>query len=135
MISGFRREVDENCTLLGYYTARSGNSVQTFRSNIAVTFSRVKQSKSWPLKMGTIGCTETSVRNYQSTLRKIPKESRSNYKYCHSRTPLIRKLVIRIANYPDRLEPSGKFIENSTKINCLEVTGYRIKYSTVYLLL
>ena len=53
----------------------------------------------------------------------------STYKY--SRTPLIRTLVIRIANYPDRLGPLGKFVENSTKLTCLEITGYRIKYSTV----
>jgi len=44
-------------------------------------------------------------------------------------TPLIRTLVIRIANYPDRLGPWGKFVENSTKLTCLEITGYRIKYS------
>ena len=31
----------------------------------------------WPLKMGPIGCLETSVTNYQSTLRKIPEERRS----------------------------------------------------------
>ena len=34
------------------------------------------------------------------------------------------------ACYPDRLGPSGKFVENSTKLTCLEVTAYRIKYST-----
>jgi len=28
--------------------------------------------------------------------------------YTYSRTPLIRKLVIRIANYPDRHGPSAK---------------------------
>ena len=28
-ISGFRREVDENCALLGYYAASSGNSFPT----------------------------------------------------------------------------------------------------------
>ena len=28
----------------------------------------------WPLKMGPLGSPETSVRNYHSTLRKIPKE-------------------------------------------------------------
>ena len=50
---------------------------------------------------------------------------------CHSRTPLIRTLVIRIANYPDRLGPSGEFVENSTKLTCLEITGFRIRYSTV----
>jgi len=55
--------------------------------------------------------------------------------YKHSRTPLIRELVFRIANYPDRLCPSGKFVENSIKINCIKITGYRIKYSTVLWLL
>jgi hypothetical protein len=53
----------------------------------------------------------------------------------YSRTPLIRKLVIRNANNPDRLGPSGKFIENSKKSTCLEITGYRIKFSTVLWLL
>jgi hypothetical protein len=53
----------------------------------------------------------------------------------YSRTPLIRMLVTRIANYPDRLGPSGKFVENPTEIPCLEITGYRIKYSTLLWLL
>jgi hypothetical protein len=35
------------------------------------------------------------------------------------------------AGYPARLGLSGKFVENSTKLTCLEITGYRIKYSTV----
>jgi hypothetical protein len=47
----------------------------------------------------------------------------------HSRTPIIRTLVIRIANYPERLGPSVKFVENSIKLTGLEITGYRIKYS------
>ena len=50
----------------------------------------------------------------------------SNWK--HSRTPPIRTLVIRVSNYPDRLGPSGKYEENSTKITCLEIIGFRIKY-------
>ena len=33
---------DENCCLLGYYTASSGNSVPTFWDNILVPSSRVK---------------------------------------------------------------------------------------------
>jgi hypothetical protein len=49
----------------------------------------------------------------------------------YSRTPLMRTLVIRVTNCPDRLGPAGKFVENSTKLTCLEITGYRIKYSTV----
>jgi len=38
----------------------------------------------------------------------------------YSNNSLIRKLVTRIANYPDRLGPSGKFIENfKKKLTCL----------------
>jgi hypothetical protein len=44
-------------------------------------------------------------------------------------------LAIQIANYPGHLGPSGKFVENATKLTCLEITGYRIKYSTVLWLL
>jgi len=33
----------------------------------------------------------------------------------YSKTPLIRKLVIRTASYPDQLGFSVKFVENSTK--------------------
>jgi len=34
VISGFRHEVDENCTLLGFYAACSGNSLSTSRIQI-----------------------------------------------------------------------------------------------------
>jgi hypothetical protein len=36
-----------------------------------------KSSTVWPLKMGPIGCLETSVTNYQSTLRNVPEERSS----------------------------------------------------------
>ena len=55
---------------------------------------------------------------------------RNNY----SRTPIIRTLVIQTANYPDRLGYPGKFVENSTKGTCLEITGFRFKYSTIPIL-
>ena len=42
----------------------------------------------------------------------------------------MRTLVIRTANYANRLGPSGKSVENSTELNCFEITSYRIKYST-----
>jgi hypothetical protein len=48
-----------------------------------------------------------------------------------SRTPLDRMQVIRFPNYPDRLGPLVKFGENSTILTYFEITGYRIKYSTV----
>jgi hypothetical protein len=35
------------------------------------------------------------------------------------------------AGYPDRVGPSGNTVDNSTTPTCLEITGYRIKYSTV----
>jgi hypothetical protein len=37
---------------------------------------------SWFLKMGLIGCPETSVRNYHYTLRNIPEERRSEKLSC-----------------------------------------------------
>ena len=40
-------------------------------------------------------------------------------------------VVKQNSNYPDRLGLQGKFVENSTKLTCLEITGFRIKYSTV----
>jgi len=55
--------------------------------------------------------------------------------YMYGKTPLIRTLVIRIVDYPNRLGPSGKFFVKSTKLSFLEITGYRIKYSTVLWLL
>jgi hypothetical protein len=39
------------------------------------------------------------------------------------------------AGYPDRLGSSGKSVENSTKLTCLEISEYRIKYSTLLWLL
>jgi hypothetical protein len=80
--SGFRRDADEICTLLGYYAASSGNLLPTFRDNVSVPSSKVKKSKKsgWtfsPLKMGPIRCPETSIKDYHSTLLYTPEEGRS----------------------------------------------------------
>jgi hypothetical protein len=40
-ISGFRREVDENSALLGYYGENSGNSLAMFRDNLSAPSSRI----------------------------------------------------------------------------------------------
>jgi len=37
-ISGFRRNVDENCALLGYYAASTGDSLLTFLHNLSVPY-------------------------------------------------------------------------------------------------
>jgi len=49
----------------------------------------------------------------------------------YSRTTFLRMLDIQLANYTDRLGPSGKSVVNSTKPTFLEITGYRIKYSII----
>jgi hypothetical protein len=63
MISGVCRGVNDICGLLGFYAAMKGNFVLTFRDNLSVPSLRVVQLKksSWTT----------------STLRKIPKERRS----------------------------------------------------------
>jgi hypothetical protein len=45
VISGFRRDVDEICALLGYYAASNGNPLPTFRENVSVPSSKAKKSK------------------------------------------------------------------------------------------
>jgi hypothetical protein len=45
MMSGFRRDVDENCTLLGYYATSYDNCIPTFRDNVSVRSSRVKSPR------------------------------------------------------------------------------------------
>jgi hypothetical protein len=42
VISGFLRDVDDVCALLGYYAASCGNCLLTFRDNVSVPSSRVK---------------------------------------------------------------------------------------------
>ena len=54
VISGFCHDVGENCTLLGYYAASSGNSLPTFQDNLLVQYSR-------SLGTGPISCPVTSI--------------------------------------------------------------------------
>jgi hypothetical protein len=68
--SGLRREVDKNFPLLCHYTTYSGNFLQTFRENISVQSSRIKN-------VGPIVLPETSVRNYHYTLSNIAEEGNS----------------------------------------------------------
>ena len=64
----------------GIYAESNCSFVQTFRDNLSIQSSRVKQSKypsSWiarPLKKGPISCPETSVRNYHCMPRKMSQE-------------------------------------------------------------
>ena len=73
MNSGFRREVGENSALLGFYAASSGNFLPTFRDNLSILYSGVKNKK----KIGPVGCPETSLRNYHYSLLNDPEERSS----------------------------------------------------------
>ena len=64
VILGFLRHVNDICTLLGLYAEYSAKSVPAFRYILSVPSSRVKKS----LKIGPIGCTETSLRHSLSTV-------------------------------------------------------------------
>ena len=74
VISGFRRVGDEKCVLLGCCAASSGNSLPTFRDNLSVPYSRVKNPtkilRLLILEYGTDRLPETSVRNYHYSLLK-----------------------------------------------------------------
>jgi hypothetical protein len=59
-ISGFRRDVDEICTLLGYYAASCGKRLPTFRDKVSVPSSRVKSLDSWGLLTLDDGTNELS---------------------------------------------------------------------------
>jgi hypothetical protein len=77
VISGFRREVDENCALLGCYTVSRGKFLPTFRDYLSVPYSRAKNA--WrPLKMEPIVSPETSVRNCHYSLCNNPEERSSH---------------------------------------------------------
>jgi hypothetical protein len=53
LISGFGRDVDEICPLLGYYEASCGNCLPTFRDNVSIPSSRVKSSSRKERKRAT----------------------------------------------------------------------------------
>jgi hypothetical protein len=119
VISGFRRDVDEICALVGYYAAPSGCSVPTFRDNLSVPSSRVKNSKknvsswtSWHLKIGPIGYPETSVQNYHSVLRNIPEERRSHIQ--HNFLPVSSRDIVYMTGLMDRY--MRKVFEVLTKV-------------------
>jgi len=85
----------------------SGNSRPAFPDNLLVRSSGVKQDSltAWtacPLKIGTIGCPETSVWNYDSTLHKITEERRSH-------TSLHKSLLGTLLCGMDSYLQAGKF--------------------------
>ena len=83
--SVFRREVDVNWAPLGYYAACSGHSLPTFRDNLLVQFSKVKNPRRFltknPRRFFTFADgTDKLSRNvgkYHYTLRNSPEDRSS----------------------------------------------------------
>jgi hypothetical protein len=79
VIVGFGRELNENCALLDYNAASSGNSLPTFRDNISIASSSTSMGRELlchgqrdeslcgfvTLEDG-IGFSEKSIRNYHN---------------------------------------------------------------------
>jgi hypothetical protein len=63
MISGFHHKVDESQVLLSYYAASSGNLLPTFRDNLSVPSSEVKNPESE---------TQAQHAMWQMPINKIP---------------------------------------------------------------
>jgi len=70
--------INENCTLLDYYAASSGNFLTTFRDDLSFPFSGFKNS--WTLKLDPTGHPETSVTIYHYSLRNNPEEYSSDFR-------------------------------------------------------
>jgi hypothetical protein len=75
--SGFRHELNENGSLLGYYAASSNNFSLTFRDNLSVPNPGVNNPECLTPEDGTDTWPKTSVRNYYFSLCNDPEERRS----------------------------------------------------------
>ena len=70
----YQKQNIDNCALLGFHTPSNGSFILIFWYNLQVPSSRIQRSYT----MGSIGRAETSVRNHNSALCKIPKDHRSH---------------------------------------------------------
>ena len=78
-----KKLINNNCALLGCYATSTFNSLRTFRNNLSFQSSGIK-------KIRPIGCPETSVRNYQYSLRNNPEEEFDIHGSVHHNTILIK---------------------------------------------
>jgi len=70
----------DNWAFLDDYAASSGNFIPAFRENLdSLLLTMGSILDSWLLKLGTIGCPETSVSNYHHSLRNNISEQRSSH--------------------------------------------------------
>ena len=115
VISGSRHEVDENCASLRYYTAGSDNFLPTLWDSPPVPSSG--------LKMGPVGCPETSAINYHYSPRNIPEESSSNRRLLDTHRAIeLFKDVCNTINGGDTLTV-GNLGHNTYNTPCLYIRG------------
>ena len=72
VISDFHRDVDEICAILENWSVHGGCSLPTFRHNISIPSSGVKNPYTAPINL-----PEPSVEHYHYTLRSFPKDRES----------------------------------------------------------
>ena len=104
-MSGFRREVDESCTLLGYYAASSDNFLPTFRDSLSVSTSEEYNSFVFLTHEDAADRLSRNVlRSYHNSLRKNPDECN-----CHRKVML--KWMLSVTMWPGcnrlRMETCG----------------------------
>jgi hypothetical protein len=118
VVSGFCCGVREIFPLLGFLAAYVGSLLRTFRDNLSVPSSWIKQSKNNAGKhcgillglLDPIGCRETSVTTYPSTLRKIPGERRLHPEIHH----IIQNAIIAAVNDELKVEVVVAYLRYST---------------------
>jgi hypothetical protein len=93
MISGLRRRVNEIFAVLGCYAVLIGNlGTDVSGQHIGPIFkNQVVFLNCLTLEVGNDSCPETSVTNYQSTLRNIPEKRRY---YLESTVISLHKILV-----------------------------------------
>lgn len=93
----------------------------TFRDNLSPSF-KGQSEIPWPLKTGSISCSETLVRNYHSALCNIPEERRSQLHCGWSLKSLYLTLLCHLQlGVPSCLFPVG-FPLNRVSVSLLRIT-------------
>jgi len=94
-VDRYNKSLCEIFAFLECYAAISGNSLPMFRYKLWTPNSRFRQNRH--LKMGLIGCPETSVRSYHYSLRNSPEESSSDlsiYVYVVCTVPFLTSRIM-----------------------------------------
>ena len=107
---------------MSYYAASSGHFLLTFRDNLSVP------SSGWTLKMGPIGCSETSIRNVHNSLRNDPEERSSQcitmFYWCADK--------LQQKNYKRELSADGKTILSLNSISCCVLPMWSCRWNLLH---